>query len=373
MTLGSSRRTLFAMIGLFSVTFLFFLQIVSELIKNIYILSLLDLTPHVSILAIFFLLSPLILLTIRSSTSLDKLLTISVSTLIITRLALPLMSESYTVLTAGIGVAGFMIFLSSVFASFNRNSNRSRILPKARLPFEIMLGVIIATLLSVFFRTINSTIDLSLWGSYQALGWILAILAAACLLFLKERAGSNNDYNEPREEVQDPNTPSSEPISQGETVPEPDKISTKKVFALALGILSVLILIWYAFSSPTVLARCTKANYDLLIVGIGISFGVFSPFVLFKRDWFFSLPSWGVWVWNIFFTLCLVLTINIQRVSFPASPMEGAVTAPEISTLGYIPLVLLIILSPVIFLDIWILSRKLVEGKPTSKQLGLAF
>lgn len=370
MTDGASRRTLFALTGLFSVMFLFFLQTVSGLIENVYILSLLDLTPHPTILGIFFLVSPLILLPFGSSIRLDKILIVSALMLIIARLVLPLVSGSFAVLSAGIGVASFMVFLSSVFVVVNGDSNRSRILPESQLSFEIMLGVIIATLLSIFFRTINSTVDLSLWGNYQALGWVLGIIAVGCLLLLNKRTSSNTVS---REEGDETDLNGSESESEGGTVPESGKISTKKVFALAIGIVSVLILLWYVFSSPTVLARCTKASYDLIIIGIMISFGVFSTLVLFEKDWFLNLPSWGLWLWNILFTLSLVFTINIQRVSFPASPMEGAVTAPTVPTLGYLPLVLLIIFSPVLFLDIWILSRKLLDGKPTSKQLGLGF
>lgn len=370
MTDRVSRRTLFALTGLFSVTFLFFLQTVSGLVENVYILSLLDLTPHLTILGIFFLVSPLILLPFGSSIRLDKIFIVSALLLIIARLVLPLVSGSFAVLSAGIGVASFMVFLSSVFVVVNGDSNRSRILSGSQLSFEIMLGVIIATLLSIFFRTINSTVDLSLWGSYQVLGWVLGIIAVGCLLFLKKRTSSNSVS---REEENETDLNGSEPGSERGSVPKSGKISTKKVFALAIGIVSVLILLWYVFSSPTILARCTKANYDLIIIGIMISFGVFSTLVLFEKDWFLNLPSWGLWLWNIFFTLSLVFTINIQRVSFPASPMEVAVTAPTVSTVGYLPLVLLIIFSPVLFLDIWILSRKLLDGKPTAKQVGLGF
>ncbi|TFF91991.1 MAG: hypothetical protein EU543_05925, partial [Promethearchaeota archaeon] len=156
---------------LFSITFLFFFQLVGDLISSIYMLDLLKLEIDEKLFGVLFLLSPFLLVIFRKKipnifTELTALI------LIIMRIITPFMSTANKIITAGFGVTCFLLFFPSYFSG-RKDGNLS-----------INLGTSFASaiLLSIMFRAMNATVDISMYGWFQAIGWVLAVLGILALI-----------------------------------------------------------------------------------------------------------------------------------------------------------------------------------------------
>ena len=145
---------------------------------------------------------------------------------------------------------------------------------------------------------------------------------------------------------------------------------------LSLGLAAALVLLYFAFTSPGVIARWTGANY-LLVLAIA----VLSPAV-FALVWAkYPFGSTGasqrlaptIWIWNLAFVLSLVLTILPYQIAFPADTGAYPLAEPQPSPLAVVPLVLMLALYPVIFLDFSLLASELMALRPSVRQLGDAF
>jgi endonuclease/exonuclease/phosphatase family metal-dependent hydrolase len=138
-------------------------------------------------------------------------------------------------------------------------------------------------------------------------------------------------------------------------------------------LLAVITLVYFAFSSPGVIARWTEGNYMLIVSAVS----------LFALGWLFVSfvePAWAViikpatlFLWNLTFSFFLLATILIHTVSFPFSPSSP----PEVigSPLWYeaIPLWLMLVLSPVIFVDFACFSKTIINARPSLRQLAPGF
>jgi len=99
---------------LFSIIFLFFLQMLSNFVETIYAFALLNLEPDENILALLFFFSPLLLLFFKKAVP-NLTLLISGETIITARVLEPLFKRQLKMVLAGIAVASFLVFLLSYF------------------------------------------------------------------------------------------------------------------------------------------------------------------------------------------------------------------------------------------------------------------
>ena len=336
---------------LFTITFLFFIQLVGDLVSSIYMLDLLNLELDEKVAGVFFLVSPFLLIIFRKKVP-NIFPQLMVVIIVIMRILTPLLSTGNKIITAGIGVSCFLLFFSSYF------SGRS----KENLSITLGTGFALAILLSIMFRVTNATIDISMYGWFQIIGWILGAIAISAIFFQRFNIRTNS-MGTPEESVS---------LSE-ENPPEKD-IKEKGVISLSLAVTSIIILSYFSFSSPTVISRWTNGNYIGITISIAVMI-IFSILLLaLKPKILNNLDRRIIWIWNLLFVIALVLTIAVHTFPFPSSPTSDPVTITfPLAWYYYLPLGVMIGLLPIVFIDFTLLSREIINHKPSPTKLGIGF
>ena len=355
---------------LFAILFLFFFQTLSDLVETIYGFALLNLEPDENIAGLAFLLTPLFiaipwrrmtffiskrflndkyrekLARKTSEKGFDKALIILGSLMILSRLLDPLLKRQGILITSGLSVGCFLIFFP-IYLTRRKNDEK-----KTSMTLGYSLAIAVA--LSIVFRALNSSIDISMYSWYQAIGWVLGIIACVMLFGMKLRANTQKAMKEESAEIA-------------------DSASFGKILALSFGLVSIFIIIWFTFVSPTVVSRWTDGNYIGITLGI---LGVLCIFVishLFKINLLSKLTTWMLWVWNGAFSISLFLTVLVHQLSFPDDPALYPILDPQPAWFYQIPLVVMILLSPIIYVDFMLLTREIVKTKPSKIKIGGSF
>lgn len=346
------HRKLYPEIIILSIIFLFFLQLTSNLIESIYMLDLLNTTLDEKALGLLFLLTPFLLLIFKKGLPKYTVETLAI-VIIITRIITPLVEPSTKIIIAGIGVGSFMFYFPSY------------LLKKSSEPdaFSVKFGTGLgfAVIISIIFRVLGSTLDISMYGAFQAIGWILSALALF-LIFGKVK------FSETLVREQEGTEPTKEEKSPQK------KLEFGKTLLLSLALISILILIYFAFSSPTVISRWTEGDYTFitisLIAMISISIGIIS----YQENLLSKLEIKYVWIWNLLFVLSLFFTIFVHTISFPAEPSSDPVIVNHPPPLFFqIPLFMMILLSPIVFIDFTLLTKEITVKRTSQKYLGISF
>ena len=170
-----------------------------------------------------------------------------------------------------------------------------------------------------------------------------------------------------------------EKIDQIKSTDEESPAKFGKILLLALGLSSVFIVIWFTFISPTVISRWTEGNYIGIIVGVLVMLTLFIVGMILKPDLMNAIKSWMLWAWNGLFAVSLTLTIMVHQIIpnyglfFPDNPAAYPIVAIPTTLAHHIPLVLMILLSPIIYIDFILLSRELLKIKPKPAKVGGGF
>ncbi len=320
----------------FGIVFLFFIQVAGTLVESIYVLDLMNTSLDEKALGVLFFFTPVLLIPFYKKFP-RGLIWIAFAVLFLSRGTLPYLNTANRVLASGLGTfAGLSLFFLLLGAK-----------PKGATRSQVGLwdsaGLALAVSLSVLIRTVGLGIEYSLTPDGGWVGWILGLTLGLLLTQL------------------DPG---------GETATAERKGG---VTAPILGLFLVLALVWFAFSAPAVIARWTEGNYTLIVIAIS----------LFATGWVFvsltnSLPKFSEFgegrggvllLWNLFFTLSLTATILAHRVSFPPTPDSAPVVVTSPSWLQQVPLALMLLLFPVIFLDLRLFLDQIREASPAPRDL----
>ncbi|MFX1470192.1 MAG: endonuclease/exonuclease/phosphatase family protein, partial [Promethearchaeota archaeon] len=217
---------------------------------------------------------------------------------------------------------------------------------------------------SITLRAFNSTVDISIYGFFQIMGWFLGIAAILSIIGrIKVKHGEDLGINK----------------NESEIVPHEQEQSSKirrfkGVKFLSLGIVSVLALNFFAFISPTVISRWTEGDYIAITIAITLVITATILTLSFKPEILRKLNSQILWVWNGLFIIAVVLTPAVHSFPFPASPSsDPVVISHPIGWWYYIPLIIMIALLPIVFIDFALLSRELIRQKPRPSKIGAGF
>ncbi|NLF12049.1 MAG: hypothetical protein GX597_09710, partial [Anaerolineaceae bacterium] len=210
----------------------------------------------------------------------------------------------------------------------------------------------VALSLSILFRTLGSGSDVSTIGWSQGIGWILAIAAGALLLGLARP---------------EPASPRTADAARHERLP------AWKTVGLCLGLVSALILCYFAFASPHVMARWTGVSALPIVSMAALVLGLFAVVLAARPGLLSALTPGMVLGWNLIFGLSLVLTILAHQVSFPANAGAYPLPEPSVSVIHHIPLFVTLLLLPVIVVDWMLFVREIVAGRPSFRALGAGF
>lgn len=107
------------------------------------------------------------------------------------------------------------------------------------------------------------------------------------------------------------------------------------------------------------IARWTEANYTLIVGAVSL-FSLFWVWLSFTQPNLINRISTRLLVvWNLLFAASLTLTLLAQRVTFPPTLDSPPVVVGGPTILQMIPLVLMLLLFPVLFLDLQVFIQKM--------------
>lgn len=335
-------------IVLFSILFLFFLDLITAFLESIYALNLIEVELNENILALLFLLTPLLLLPFKKV--IPSIMQLLLGELVVlARILFPLLDTYPKMIVSGIGVGCFLLFFPILLQEFKFKNEEQKGL-------NLGVSLAITLFLSITFRVLGMTINIATFSWFQSIGWVLAIIEGICIyahIFLKP------DIEEANVE-----------ISDSGALKKPE--STFKVLGLSLGLFSIITLVFFVFNSPTVLSRWSEGNYLAILIILIIGISIFILTALYKPEFFNYLKAWILLLWNALFILTLVLLIVFNQIFF-AFVTSYPIYAPDTVILSSILLYSMLVLSPIILIDFTLFSRGLIRSRPSIRKIGGSF
>jgi endonuclease/exonuclease/phosphatase family metal-dependent hydrolase len=243
-------------------------------------------------------------------------------------------------LVTGYGLGSFLFFLPAyIWMQAQKDDlNRSR---------DLTMGLLIGVSLSVLFRSLGSGIDISTRGLFQVIAWGLAVGAGFLLLW--------------------------DVLSSEVEVPKAETQGRGALTPASLGWMAVVTILYFAFTPPNVLARWTGADYPLIVLGLAVVLTAFSAiYTLGPRLWGFFTLAWIV-IGNLCFVLAMTLTILPHQLPFPDQPGVYPFYEPPVPFFVYIPLILMILSFPILFVDVELCYQVLLKRKVDPPALGGRF
>jgi endonuclease/exonuclease/phosphatase family metal-dependent hydrolase len=204
-------------------------------------------------------------------------------------------------------------------------------------------GLALAVGLSVLLRTINFTIDPTLTGDLSWIGWLFGIILGLTLVNFKW-----------------------EPV-------EDSPMPIKGVTSAAVGLLGLLTIFYFMLSSPGVIARWTEGSYALIITLVSMLSLLWLFISITRPNWLGQLNQNLLLIWNIVFTLSVLGTILAHTISFPLLADSPPVAVNSPTWYQQIPLLLMLISFPVVFVDFGLFSAVIVKAHPAPRKMAPGF
>ncbi|UCH58882.1 MAG: endonuclease/exonuclease/phosphatase family protein [Anaerolineales bacterium] len=325
----------------YGILFLFFFQLIADFVEAIYAFGLLGTSIPPEIVSVLFLFSPLVLILLRRKIPFWWLM-LAGELVFLTRVAETFLDTRGRMLVSGLGVSAFLILLPGILWKWGR-AQRTNSYPALGGGLALAVGG------SILLRVLGSGSDISTLEAYQAIGWGLALLGGLLLPITLRQLGDAGDM-------------------AGKT-----SSSFGRLVGLSLGMLAILTLLYFAFTSINVIARWSGANY-LLVMGLAVLAQVGFVGLILGKFFIWNRQSTGVLLfWNGLFVLALVLTILMHQISFPSNPVEYPYYAPDPGWLAYLPLVLMLLLYPILLVDFSLITHEITRLRPTPRAFGGAF
>lgn len=322
----------------FSLLFLFFFQLVSDFVETIYVFGLLETSVPPEIVSVLLFFSPLLLLFFRRGLPRPAIL-ILIGSAAALRALEAWLNGSGKMLASGLGVGCLFVLLPALFAHLSQRDRDAAA--------EMGAGLTVALTLSVLFRSLAAGSDLSLVR--PMIGCLLVALLLA-LLPLIAREG----------------TPAPAPARE-----EQAPASFVNVAASGVGIMGALMMLYFAFASPAVLARWSDADYRLIVLLLAAALALYAAGLAANRMAWLSKRL--LLAWNALFLLSGTAAILLNQVGFPAESGAYPVDQPALAIWQQVPLFAIIALSPVVLADFSWLARDVLARRPSPRALAAAF
>lgn len=329
-------------IGLMS---LLTLQLLSDFIEAIYADFLITESLNHSLVALVFLLTPLILVLFGQRLP-PLLLLLFGEMIVIFRILEVSAGPAYKILFAGCGVGSFFVFLPG-YLHFIKDSNRNT------KGASFGLGFALAVFLWIAFKTVNASVDITAYGAHIWTGWVVNGLT----FLLLPMVILGGDYAAKSRNRQIFGKKSERP----------------SVFMPAWGLISVITLVLFVFGSPSVVARWTEGDY-IMIIAFQVAFMLLFVFQnLLNLNPESTLIKPILVAWNGLFVAIMVILVFRLQLSFPDTPSSYPFLAPESHTSNHVLLYLLIILSPVLFVNVAVFASQVIKTSVSVGRVGLGF
>lgn len=313
------------MIVAFGILILFFIQLAGSLVESIYILDLMNTRLDEKALGLLFFFTPVLLLFFRKNPP-GWLVWLCFSLLTVSRGLTPFLSTAGRLLASGIGTGVALALFAILFGARPRGGAQ-------RAPgLWVSAGLALGTGTSVLLRSLGQGLDYSLTVPGGWFGWAAGLLFG----YLLSR------------------------LEWSEAAPEGERKGglTQALF----GIFMLVSLSYFAFSAPSVIARWTEGNYALIVTLTSLGCLGWVWVALARPDLPARLrPGWLLGC-NLLFSLALVGTILAHTIAFPPASDSPAVTVGAPIWFQQIPLVVMLLLFPVVFVDAQLLAGRLDQG-----------
>jgi endonuclease/exonuclease/phosphatase family metal-dependent hydrolase len=324
-----------------TILLLFFFQLITEFVEAIYIFGLLGTSIPNEIVMVLLFLAPVLLFAFGKRVHPRWIQAFATLTILARAIEITLSTRG-RMIVSGIGVAAFLMYVPSLLAR-PRSSEAQK-----RLAREAGYGLTLAVFASILSRALLSGSDLTAHGMFRLLTWGLAA-AALYLLFRTQPAGA---------------------IPPNLTQDRPVPAKNYRVYAYALGIVSVIILLYFAFTAPNIIARwgdIPKISVFSLLMLAWVSVGWW----WLQRE---TIPSILIIGWGFVFVLAILFAILPHQITFtPIPDVNNILPEPSIATWQYIPLYLMLVLSPVLALAFVSHLEGLLADQPKLGTLAGAF
>jgi endonuclease/exonuclease/phosphatase family metal-dependent hydrolase len=316
----------------FGIFFLFLIQMAGSLVESIYILDLMNTSLDEKALGVLFFFSPILLYFFRKKLPI-QVIWILFGLLFLARGLIPYLNTLGRMLASGVGTGIALVLFPLLMTAKAKDDNGHHPGRWLAAGFALAIGF------SVFLRTVNYSLDYSLFPEGGWVGWGLGV-ALGYLLTLLDWA----DFESPH----------------------PD---TKLVTLDITGTFLVFALACFAFSAPAVIARWTEADYRLIVMAVSLLAVSWAWVSLSKPRWVESIPPTWLLAWNLLFTLSLTITILAHRIPFPQTPESAAVVIAVPTWVQQLPLIFMLLSFPIIFLDLRILLERIQLANPRPRDL----
>ena len=249
---------------------------------------------------------------------------------------------------SGVGVGCWLVLFPGWLWSLTQSMGDKAQITRDAHAQTIGVGLMTGLAMSILLRMLGAGFDVSTYGWTQLLGWVGA---AICIWFVARL-----------------------PSDLTQTTP---KTTGKPVFwrvaGLSLGMGSVLLILYFAFMSPNVIARWTGVQYPLIISVLVPVMSVFTGLLLYQPRRLLEVTRKNLVLWNVLFLLSLTLTLIAHQIKFPGDLSVYPLLEPTVSLMHHIPLFCLLLLSPIVYLDFIHFLREMMALRPTLRQLGVGF
>ena len=312
------KKSIFLVLAI-GILFLFIIQSTGTLVESIYILDLMTSGLDAKVLGVLFFFAPLLALPFYKKYP-RVFIWILFGILLISRGLTPYLSTTTRIFTSGIATAAAFSLLFLLIT----------LIPAIHRPASA--GLALAVVLSTLLRAAGHGIELSLTTAGGWVGWLLGILFGVFLA-----------------------------VSGLEPSPASHQTGGTRTSPI-LGIYLVITLVYFSISAPAVIARWTEGNYTLIVAAISLLSLGWVWLTTTHPELTGRISPVLLTAWNIIFTLSLTLTLLAQRVSFPLKLDSHPVVVGSPNFLQMIPLGVMLLVFPVLFLDLQVFIQKMEDA-----------
>ncbi len=332
------RKSFIAHWIILTIMFVFFFQMTSDLIESVYTMDLLNTTLDEKVIGVAFFFSTVFLFIFVFLKKFPMILLKILGTImIVIRLLEPFFRTTMKIWLSGVAVGCFLLSLPIYIEKMKVNKS-------GVMGVLFSLSIASSSLLLIFFKTANASVDISMVGYFQSIGWTLGLVGIFLMFLIKENKISEDPPN-----VNDK-------ISQ-ETHIRP----RNKILASITGLFGIITLLYFAYNSPVVFARWFEANYFGVVVTLGVVYLAFIIMILWAPQILLKIKKLYIWIWNFVFVATLVLMIILNQTTFIREYTVEVVKVYPTPVWLHIITYFNLALSPILFLDIFIFMTNLYQ------------
>jgi endonuclease/exonuclease/phosphatase family metal-dependent hydrolase len=319
-----------------TIALLFFFQLITEFVEAVYLFGLLgsDIPPEIGMVLLF--LSPLLLFFFRNKIS-PRWVNLLITIALLARAVEIVLPTRWRMIVSGMGVGAFLMAFPAILSQPRPSQS------KHQFARQVGFALPLALFASILARALHSGSDLLADGMFKLVTWGLTLIA----LVLLWRHISIDVENA-----------------------KPKKTHKGRVIAYALGITSILIILYFAFTAPNVIARWAGVSH-LTVYGLLMLAWIVAGWWWLQRG---GLPARWIFIWGLGFALLLLFSILPHQVNFLPT-VEGGypLLEPQIVPWQYVPLYLMLVLSPVLLFAMVRYLDGILTERPTLNSLAGAF